>query len=718
MAKYAVVVGINEYPHVSGEGGLKPLSRAVNDAKAVADVLKNPDIGDFTVISLFNSEKQEIIRNISNLFSDKRQLDDVVLFYFSGHALKEDESGHLYLATKDISKNEFEDIDFETALCATDIHRMLKRCRSRQQIIILDCCFSGAFAQDLPSKSSKPIHWNDELKGSKGRVILTSSSSTEESSEYLEMPYEDKVNKEIQKLSVYTNYLLEGIKTGNADYNKDGWITTDEAHNYAKERIQEKTNKNPKIYASEDYKICLVKTPIIASDIYRKSVQKVLHRNEGKGIHYLDEMILTKKQQRLGLSDEEVGKIKEEELVPFEKITEATTEYKEYLKEVLAETNPISKENWERLFDYQKELGLSDEQAEAIEKQFDIKDDLECKDENEEDTTIPPALMIKQFDIRDDLECKNEKDTIISPILLTKKIRINKFFIFFVKVAIFINFLLAFLISSEQPVHQEKKYITNSKIIQNIEQETNRTALELDAIEYDAVGYVTNLEKQVTKLTLYNVVPKFPLNYFQYIVYGNKFKRLLPQIEQLQDIEELYLSKNQLKVLSVSLEKLQNLKILVLENNQLKKLPPSLKHLQNLNYLNLWDNQLMELPIWIGVLQSLKTLDLGNNHLSELPESFRLLYDLEELDLGGNKFEELPAWLWKLENLNRLYLDSNSIKKLPKEALDLNLEIKWDSWDIENGIYIKNNPLTSPPPEVIMQGQQAIRSYFKELSYE
>jgi hypothetical protein len=32
-----------------------------------------------------------------------------------------------------------------------------------------------------------------------------------------------------------------------------------------------------------------------------------------------------------------------------------------------------------------------------------------------------------------------------------------------------------------------------------------------------------------------------------------------------------------------------------------------------------------------------------------------------------------------------------------------------------NGIAVGNNPLTSPPPEIIKQGQQAIRDYFEKL---
>jgi uncharacterized caspase-like protein len=38
--------------------------------------------------------------------------------------------------------------------------------------------------------------------------------------------------------SVYTRYLVEGIRTGAADLDSDGWISVDELHEYASNRVQ------------------------------------------------------------------------------------------------------------------------------------------------------------------------------------------------------------------------------------------------------------------------------------------------------------------------------------------------------------------------------------------------------------------------------------------------------------------------------------------------
>jgi len=45
MAKYAVVIGVSKYPEATGEGGLKPLLRAIDDAKAFAEGLNAKDGG-------------------------------------------------------------------------------------------------------------------------------------------------------------------------------------------------------------------------------------------------------------------------------------------------------------------------------------------------------------------------------------------------------------------------------------------------------------------------------------------------------------------------------------------------------------------------------------------------------------------------------------------------------------------------------------------------
>jgi small GTP-binding protein len=54
---------------------------------------------------------------------------------------------------------------------------------------------------------------------------------------------------------------------------------------------------------------------------------------------------------------------------------------------------------------------------------------------------------------------------------------------------------------------------------------------------------------------------------------------------------------------------------------------------------------------------------------------------------------------------------------MPVEFLDLGLEIRWE-YDGKDGIFLEGNPMEEPPVEIIKQGNEAIRQYFKSLEGE
>ncbi|MEK7990320.1 MAG: COR domain-containing protein [Thiotrichaceae bacterium] len=221
--------------------------------------------------------------------------------------------------------------------------------------------------------------------------------------------------------------------------------------------------------------------------------------------------------------------------------------------------------------------------------------------------------------------------------------------------------------------------MTDLDIIKQLEQEIGRKLKKQDEIHFNSVGYIINAQNQVIGLSLYDC----------------EIKQIPECLCSLIYLQKLYLM-----------------------SNKIEQLPASFGQLQNLSELDLDGNQLKELPASFGQLQNLSELRLYNNQLKELPASFGQLQNLSVLWLNGNQLKELPASLLELENLQQLYLNSNKISELPKEILKLNLEILWESRYIKKGIALENNPLTSPPPEVIKQGRQAIIDYFNALEEE
>ena len=205
MKKVALLIGISEY-----EPGLNPLPGAVKDVEAMRRVLANPEMGGFAeadIRVLKNPPRQDMEDFIYQLFSE-RQKDDLLLFYFSGHGIK-DESGRLYLSTRTTRKQNG-GLVTPSAVAAGFLHESINKSKSQRQVLILDCCFSGAIAQGMTVKDDAIVNVQEQL-GGKGRAILTSSTSTQSSFE-----------QEGSELSVYTLYLVEGIEKGAADKDGDG----------------------------------------------------------------------------------------------------------------------------------------------------------------------------------------------------------------------------------------------------------------------------------------------------------------------------------------------------------------------------------------------------------------------------------------------------------------------------------------------------------------
>ncbi|MBW4687970.1 MAG: caspase family protein [Komarekiella atlantica HA4396-MV6] len=232
MAKIALLIGVSEY-----ETGLSPLPASEKDVEVMQRVLLNHEIGDFDEVqTLLNPDSMAMQEAIELLFLDRHR-DDLVLLYFSGHGIK-NESGRLNFATTKTRKSSTGELIQSTAVPSSFIHEMMNNSRSRQQVVMIDSTFSGAFADGLSSKSNS--------------AVLTSSTSTQYS-----------FAEDGSELSIYTRYLIEGMETGAADLNNDGIISVDELHEYAKQKVQETAPAmTPQIYAArEGYKILIAKLP-------------------------------------------------------------------------------------------------------------------------------------------------------------------------------------------------------------------------------------------------------------------------------------------------------------------------------------------------------------------------------------------------------------------------------------------------------------------------
>lgn len=229
--RLALVIATYRY----ADAGLRALTAPARDAEGLAEVLRDPAVAGFEVTTIVNRPMQEVGTAISAFYRGHRA-DDLTLLYFSGHRLKDD-AGRLYLAMADTMRD---NLRF-TGLSADLINEAMEEGRSRQKVLILDCCYSGAFPAG--AKGDTEVHALERFRG-RGRTVLTASDSTQYSFEG------DRIDGDAQQ-SVFTRYLVAGLRDGTADLDGDGDITVDELYRYVRERVvKEMPQQSPKKHAN------------------------------------------------------------------------------------------------------------------------------------------------------------------------------------------------------------------------------------------------------------------------------------------------------------------------------------------------------------------------------------------------------------------------------------------------------------------------------------
>jgi uncharacterized caspase-like protein len=148
------------------------------DAEALGRVLGDPQIGDFAVQVVHNESAHVIQAQIEEVFSESRP-DDVLLLHFSGHGLKS-ESGELFFAAANTRPNRLG----STAVSADFVQRQMRTSRSRSVVLLLDCCYGGAFAQGIKVRAAGDANVLDSFPqgttgGGRGRAVITASNAME-----------------------------------------------------------------------------------------------------------------------------------------------------------------------------------------------------------------------------------------------------------------------------------------------------------------------------------------------------------------------------------------------------------------------------------------------------------------------------------------------------------------------------------------------------------
>jgi caspase domain-containing protein len=235
----ALIIANDEYEHE----GLGRLLAPAADAQALAAVLGDAQVGDFDVQVVRNEPAHVIQAEVEELFSEARP-DDILLLHFSCHGLK-NESGELFFAAANTRLNRLA----STAVSADFVQRCMRASRCRSVVLLLDCCYGGAFAQGVTVRAAGDVDVlgsfpHERARSGRGRAVISASSAMEYAFEGDRL-----ADDAAPRPSVFTTALVEGLETGDADRDQDGWVSLDELYDYVFDMVRE---RNPHQTPSRD----------------------------------------------------------------------------------------------------------------------------------------------------------------------------------------------------------------------------------------------------------------------------------------------------------------------------------------------------------------------------------------------------------------------------------------------------------------------------------
>ncbi len=223
----ALIVANDQYE----QEALRNLLAPAADAEALGRVLGDKQVGDFSVQVVRNEPSYVIQAQIEELFLESLP-DDVLLLHFSGHGLK-NQSGELFFA----ATNTRPKLLGSTAVSADFVQRCMRASRSRSIVLLLDCCYGGAFGQGVTVRAAGDVNVLDsfpqEKTGGRGRAVITASNAMEYAFEGDQL-----ADNQHARPSVFTSALVEGLATGDADRDEDGWVSLNELYDYVFEEVR------------------------------------------------------------------------------------------------------------------------------------------------------------------------------------------------------------------------------------------------------------------------------------------------------------------------------------------------------------------------------------------------------------------------------------------------------------------------------------------------
>jgi hypothetical protein len=208
--RYAILIGNRHYPF---DPDFSNLDAAEHDVDNLAEVCGDPQLGRFDVITrLKNPSHSEVLDALAQVFLTVPQ-DSLVLVYFSGYVTL-DARGRVYLAVM----NTQSDFLAATSVGLEQLQEVLANSRASQVILLLDWC----------ARETDHRRGAEEIAAGVHRFARVGGAYIIAAPPVLQITQQ----KRSELSSNLTRYLVEGIKTGQADSTGRGYITIDHLYQY------------------------------------------------------------------------------------------------------------------------------------------------------------------------------------------------------------------------------------------------------------------------------------------------------------------------------------------------------------------------------------------------------------------------------------------------------------------------------------------------------
>ncbi len=300
----AIIVGINAY-----KNGISALKTPVNDAIGLGLVLKNSY--QYEIKQLLDSEAtleglNSLLDNLKTgviTLADGRNIEiascERILFYFAGHGITEDAFENKdgpagYLLPQDAQKD-----DKSTFLAMQELHDVLVGLKCRHLLVILDCCFAGAFRflrNLVPYQKLYRERYDRFMKG-KAQQMIASASYDEKALDVLTRLGE-REDENTGKYSPFAEVLLKALQiqtnqaTAPADIIPDGVITASELYIYLEQELAKVTNRQtPGLYTLKHHEKgeYIFQVPDFVADNLEKAPPLDVNSNPYRGLNSFSE---------------------------------------------------------------------------------------------------------------------------------------------------------------------------------------------------------------------------------------------------------------------------------------------------------------------------------------------------------------------------------------------------------------------------------------------